>query len=294
MDQPSSTISALAGTCRSLPTRLHQLGALPRSRPAKAYSERLSGTGVTAPRMVAGSAPSATATGKGLPRMARPAASRENRARHRGGEPAHDELVADRSPAGGRCRDSAAACCGPRVMVSPQVISGAASPGQQVCTGSRPRSTSLALEHLSGRARAGHLRRHVQHLLQQRPLLPGIFQALGRFRLLEIGQQLADLAQLADLLLRPCRAPPAAACRTGCSAPAWWLGFSNSSAGPPRNRVRSQISVISSRTPGLDTPELAALFQALINRASRYCMRPAVRAGRMQKSQKRGRQKWRG
>lgn len=36
---------------------------LPRSRPAKAYSERLSGTGVTAPRMVAGSAPNATHTG---------------------------------------------------------------------------------------------------------------------------------------------------------------------------------------------------------------------------------------
>ncbi len=32
---------------------------VPRSRPAKAYSDRVSGTGVTAPRMVAGSAPSA-------------------------------------------------------------------------------------------------------------------------------------------------------------------------------------------------------------------------------------------
>lgn len=35
----------------------------PRNSPAKAYSERVSGTGVTAPRMVAGSAPSATHTG---------------------------------------------------------------------------------------------------------------------------------------------------------------------------------------------------------------------------------------
>ena len=32
--------------------------------------------------------------------------------------------------------------CGPRVITSPQVMSGPASSGQQVCTGSRPRSTS--------------------------------------------------------------------------------------------------------------------------------------------------------
>jgi hypothetical protein len=43
---------------------------LPRSRPANWYSDRLSGTGVTAPRMVAGSAPSATAIGKGWPGLA--------------------------------------------------------------------------------------------------------------------------------------------------------------------------------------------------------------------------------
>ena len=40
---------------------------LPRNKPAKAYSLKLSGTGVTAPRMVAGSAPSATATGNFSP-----------------------------------------------------------------------------------------------------------------------------------------------------------------------------------------------------------------------------------
>ena len=38
----------------------------PRSRPANWYSDSVSGTGVTAPRMVAGSAPNATATGYGL------------------------------------------------------------------------------------------------------------------------------------------------------------------------------------------------------------------------------------
>ena len=62
-------------------------------------------------------------------------------------EPAHDELVAARSPAGGRCRGSGAACAGPRVTVRPQVISGPASPGQQVCIGSRARSTSPPSQH---------------------------------------------------------------------------------------------------------------------------------------------------
>ena len=52
---------------------------LPRSSPAKAYSDRLSGTGVTAARMVAGSAPRATATGKGSPGWAR-CQSRKSRA----------------------------------------------------------------------------------------------------------------------------------------------------------------------------------------------------------------------
>ncbi len=42
----------------------------PRSRPANWYSESVSGTGVTAPRIVAGSAPSATATGNGAPGFA--------------------------------------------------------------------------------------------------------------------------------------------------------------------------------------------------------------------------------
>jgi hypothetical protein len=60
---PSSTISAEAGTCSVLPSAATTSVRLPRSRPANWYSDRLSGTGVTAPRMVAGSAPIATATG---------------------------------------------------------------------------------------------------------------------------------------------------------------------------------------------------------------------------------------
>jgi hypothetical protein len=43
----------------------------PRKRPANWYSDKVSGTGVTAPRMVAGSAPKATAIGNGWPGLAR-------------------------------------------------------------------------------------------------------------------------------------------------------------------------------------------------------------------------------
>ncbi|CFN69810.1 Uncharacterised protein [Bordetella pertussis] len=64
---PSSTISAEAGTDRSLPSALTTSVREPRSSPANWYSDSVSGTGVTAPRMVAGSAPSATVMGNGLP-----------------------------------------------------------------------------------------------------------------------------------------------------------------------------------------------------------------------------------
>ena len=67
VDEPSSTISALAGTCRSLLRHFTISVLAPRNNPANWYSESLSGTGVTAPSMVAGSAPSATAIGNGWP-----------------------------------------------------------------------------------------------------------------------------------------------------------------------------------------------------------------------------------
>ena len=53
---------------------------------------------------------------------------------------------------------------------------------------------------LAGRPR--HLlRRHVQHLLEQRPLVPGIAQPLRRLGLFQVGQQLADLAQRGRVVL---------------------------------------------------------------------------------------------
>ena len=65
---PSNMYSAEAGICspwsrhrgvKHSPTSV----LLPRSSPAKAVFRQAVGTGVTAPRVVAGSAPSATATG---------------------------------------------------------------------------------------------------------------------------------------------------------------------------------------------------------------------------------------
>ena len=65
----------------------------PRSRPANWYSDSVSGTGVTAPRMVAGSAPSATATGNGWPGFGLGEVAEVERAAAMR-QPAHDHLVA--------------------------------------------------------------------------------------------------------------------------------------------------------------------------------------------------------
>ena len=53
---------------------------------------------------------------------------------------------------------------------------------------------------LAGRAGA-LLRRHVQHLLEHRQLVPGILQPAGRIGFLQVGQQLAHFAQRFDRLL---------------------------------------------------------------------------------------------
>ncbi len=59
----------------------------------------------------------------------------------------------------------------------------------------------VALDHLllTGRIADG-LRRHVQHFLEQRQAIPSVLEPFGRLRLLEEGQQLADLAQLGYVL----------------------------------------------------------------------------------------------
>ena len=56
-------------------------------------------------------------------------------------------------------------------------------------------------DHFLAGWRAHLLGRHVEHLLEQRQLVPGVAQALGRFRFLQVGEQLADLAQSGRVLL---------------------------------------------------------------------------------------------
>ena len=53
---------------------------------------------------------------------------------------------------------------------------------------------------LTGRARYG-FRRHVEHLLQNRQLVPGVLQAFRRLRLLEVGEQFTNFTQRLHRLL---------------------------------------------------------------------------------------------
>ena len=143
------------------------------------------------------------------------------------------------------------------------MISGAASPGQQVWIGSRARSTSSPSQHdfLAGRAghapsapcrapacSSGHLS-HTSRSPWAAPAPSGA-RAAGRSR-----------AARPYPRRRPSPRRRAAACRTDCRAPASSCpaGCSNSSAGPPARSTRSQISVISSRgeTSARDALQLA-------------------------------------
>ena len=121
-------------------------GRSPRSTPENRSSETVSGSGSTAERIVAGSAPMATATGMSSPR-ARPGAMVRRAAAML--EPAQDRAVrAERLhpvDADVHSRRVVGRSSGGRVSTSGQVISGAASPGQQVWIGSLPRSTSAPM-----------------------------------------------------------------------------------------------------------------------------------------------------
>jgi hypothetical protein len=118
-------------------------------------------------------------------------------------------------------------------------------------------------EFLARRRRA-HARRHVEHLPEYRQLVPGVLEPLRRFRLLEVGEQLADLAQGQHRVLPHAqRDPPRRAEEVGQHRHGVPRGFSKSSAGPPARSTRSQISVISRRgstsTPmRLSSPRLSS------------------------------------
>ena len=152
-------------------------------------------------------------------------------------------------------------------------MSGPASPGQQVCTGRRARSTSLPSHTISwhGADFRSFGAICITCMNSGPRVLPRILQALRRLRLLEEREQLADFAQRRDRLLAHAQRDARAACRTDCrarecaepAAPSKPLGFSNSSAGPPAFSTRSQISVISRRgsTSARDALQLAAALE---------------------------------
>ena len=126
-------------------------------------------------------------------------------------EPAHDQLVAPDHLLPVDAEVLARSCCGPRVTVRPQVISGPASPGQQVWIGRRARSTSLPSHTISWHGGALHrLRRHVPHRLRQREQLARVLQPLRRLRLLQRGKQPAHVAQRLSAARRCAAQSPAA------------------------------------------------------------------------------------
>src|SRR5262245_43944379 len=138
---------------------------------------------------------------------------------------------------------------GPRVTVRPQVMSGPASPGQQVCTGSRARSTSSRSQTISWQGAplrvfgAMSRTRLKSGNLSHRSRSPaGGSGSLRYERSLPISRRFFSLSSPIAAATRP--TVPKRLASTGMSCPA---GFSKSSAGPPACSTRSQISVISRR-----------------------------------------------
>ena len=174
------------------------------------------------------------------------------------------------------------ALCGPRVTVRPQVISGPASPGQQVCTGRRARSTSAPSQDdlLAGGGRA-LLRRHVDHLHEHRPrVLPGVLQALRRLGLLQEGEQPADFAQRGDRLLAHAQRHALAACRTGCRAPGC-AGVRAHHRSPSASRTATRV-----RRPS--APDRRSRSSRAGDRPRRRCA-SAPRAARVARGNREGR-----
>src|SRR3989338_389405 len=136
---------------------------------------------------------------------------------------------------------------GPRVTTSPQVISGATSPGQQCWIGSLPRSTSAPSHttswHGSEETTLGDMEStcfNIGHFSQ------ASFSPLGGSGSFRNASSLPT-SRNAWVLSSPIpnatrRGVPNRLARTGMLCPA---GFSNSNAGPCARSTRSHISVIS-------------------------------------------------
>src|SRR5437667_3738077 len=151
------------------------------------------------------------------------------------------------------CRDLS----GPRVTVKPQVMSGATSPGQQVCTGKRDRSTSEPSHTISWHgAEARSLGAIcITCMNTGRVFCHASFNPFGGSGSLRNARSLptsrsasTDSSPIASATRSgvPNRLP-STGMRGRPSAPSKPFGLSNSNAGPAALSTRSQISVISRR-----------------------------------------------
>src|SRR3989442_2064962 len=254
---PSITISASAGTSRSLVTALASHTGSPRRKPANRYSSIVGGRGADAAEMLAGSPPRAIATRIVSFRSAisRPCAA----------------------PTFWRCPCIASGAfprtctryiptlrtpvLGSRVITPPSVMYGPPSSGQQIGTGRRARSTSFPLRTISW------------HGGRPETLLGGnLATSASRGSIASLPSRESGTLRLSSSAMRAPMSskqatPSANAMRfsepnrftaTGCGdgAPPGSIGRVNSSAGPPPGDFmqRSAISVISLSTdPGCST-----------------------------------------
>ena len=136
---------------------------------------------------------------------------------------------------------------GPRVITSGHVTKGPASPGQQVCTGRKDRSTSCSLITTSWQG---------ADLRTVGAMFSTCFQ-VGRFSQ-RSRQPLGGVGSFRNAISLPTSRSPCTSCcpianamrrvlpnRLPSNGTLEPIGFSNSRAGPPARSVRSQISVIS-------------------------------------------------
>ena len=161
---------------------------------------------------------------------------------------------------------------GPRVTVRPQVISGPASPGQQVWIGSRERSTSLPSHTISWQgALSSTFGAMLSTCFSTGSLSQASFSPLGGSGSFRYASSLPTSRSAAtDSSPMPSatrRGVPNRFASTGMRArpctPSKPLGRSNRMAGPPALSTRSHTSVISRRgsTSDRDALQFAQLFQ---------------------------------
>ncbi|MCY1442239.1 hypothetical protein D9M71_586010 [compost metagenome] len=137
---------------------------------------------------------------------------------------------------------------GPLVTVRPQVISGATSPGQQVCTGNFERSTSSPSMTTSWQIASLTTLGAIEMILRKIGSLDqASFRPFGGSGSLRNASSLPisrnSLTASAPMPSATRSGVPNRLPSTGMSKP---VGFSKSRAGPLARKVRSQTSVISS------------------------------------------------